>query len=156
MPTSNRFAFLLALTLATASATASAGTMASAGGYQTPPTIAVIEDGFDSGSLLTPRAANPSFNQQIEHVRDGLRVAAADAQCAPAASELRLQRRLRRLLAVLGGVLRADASSDTRERLDRAAELHRSYCAGVRADASLRADCAAQLLLPCPKLVVEQ
>ena len=150
MRTPNRPALFLSFVLATASGTASAGTMVLEDGYQTPPSTLVIEDGF-----ATP-AAEPGFDQRIESVRAGLRTAGTDAQCAPAALELRLQRRLRRVIAVLGMVLRADSASEATARLAHAAALHRGYCEAVRASAGLRPECAARLRLPCPTTTTQQ
>jgi hypothetical protein len=161
MRTSNRPALLLSLALATASATASATTMVLGGGYETPRDILVLDDGLETGSagsalgggFVTPAAG---FDARIDAVREGLRVAAVEAQCAPASLELRLKRRLRRTNGVLASVLRSPSGTEAASRLTRAVELHRGYCETVRSSTDLAPECASRLLIPCPRNVPQQ
>ena len=158
-----RPALLLTVALSPAFATAWADIAIEGGGFRTPSTT-VIDGGYETpaasalgGGFLTPAATGLSFAQRLQQVQQGLRLAAVDAQCAPAGLKLRLHRRLRRTIALLGALARAatvdpqaPSMAGFQSRLGRSAELLRGYCATVRTADVLASECAQHLLAPCP------
>lgn len=162
-----RIAIVPLLLLLVASAVASAAGFVSDGGVGAPSTIPVLEDGgyrtpddvVDlGGSFLTPAAGvepSASFDDRIARVRRALLAATDDATCAPAKLELRLQRRLRRIVGQLGAVS-TGPSVDVDDHLTRAAALMRGYCATVLTAPGLHDDCVGLLRRPCPTTVSGQ
>lgn len=151
---------LLLAAFAVGPAAFAADGFASDGGVGTPAAVPVLEDGGYrtpadvtdlGGTFLTPAGADAaeSFDDRIARVRRGLLKAADDATCAPAKLEMRLQRRLRRIVAQLVGVTSGPAGEVT-ARLTRAAALMRGYCTTVLTAPGLHADCADLLRRPCP------
>lgn len=158
MLTSNRPAWILASALALASTTASAAGFVSGGGLGTPSALPVVEEGGYrtppaqpalGGTFLTPAATGATDG--IAYVQAGLRAAAQAAKCAPTAFEVRLRRRVHRLVNLVGSVPQASPAV-RQSRLIRAASLLRGYCATVQAADFLESSCAEQLLVPCPNL----